>query len=238
MLLAQISAGGSGASRSLNLKWQTGSIYIHCQIADLKSMTNEIIKKEETKPAKHYSAQEIKDIFIKNIKLDSDPVGLLHRFSKETLPKLEAGEKTSKEDDEKVFQLSRTFSVETGHALVEGVSEKYMPLALQLKRDLEKEFDCKTISERAVADMAAMSYARKMAFSNKLASNQTYLGSDQEGYRNFLSREIDRSHRQFLSSLEILRCQKQPTLKVNVKTNNAFIGENQQFNNNQNNESK
>jgi len=201
-------------------------------------MTKEITKKEEVKPAKHYSSEELRDLFVKNMKLESDPVGLLLRFSKEILPKLETGEKTSKEDDEKVLQLSHAFSIETGHALIEGVGEKYRPLTLQLKRDLEKEFDCKTTSEKLIADMAAMSYVRKMTFSNKLTSNQTYLGSDQEGYRNFLSREIDRSHRQFLSSLEILRCQKHPALKVNVKTNTAFFGEKQQFNNNQNNEAK
>ena len=37
----------------------------------------------------------------------------------------------------------------------------------------------------------------------------------------------------------LLKEMKQPALKVNVKTNNAFIGENQQFNNNvENNEAK
>ncbi len=69
--------------------------------------------------------------------------------------------------------------------------------------------------------------------------NQKHVGAQYDGYRNYLSKELDRAHRQFLSALETLKAIQQPAMKVNIKTNTAFVGENQQFNTKvENNEAK
>jgi len=47
-----------------------------------------------------------------------------------------------------------------------------------------------------------------------------------------MSKEVDRANRHFLSALQTLKEIKQPELKVNIKTNAAFFGEKQEFNNN------
>lgn len=58
-----------------------------------------------------------------------------------------------------------------------------------------------------------------------------WLSHERVAFLNFYSKEVDRSHRQFISAIETLKLMRQPSLRVNIKTNNAFVGENQQFNN-------
>jgi len=53
-----------------------------------------------------------------------------------------------------------------------------------------------------------------------------------------LNRDVDLANRRLNMNIVMLKEIKQPAMKVNIKTNNAFVSENQQFNNNQNNESK
>jgi len=195
-------------------------------------MTKEITKKEDNKniPAKKYTAEETKKHIMDNTKSPYEPEELLTRFSRKSLPELFSSGQITEKIAEEISNIHRMFSLETGHALLEGIAENQRPLVLQLKKEIMKEFDCTKPSEIALADQVAFSYARKMAFSNILESNLKYFGSKYDGYRNFLSKEIDRAHRQFLSSLESLKNAKQPPLKVNLKSNNAFVGQNQQFN--------
>jgi len=67
--------------------------------------------------------------------------------------------------------------------------------------------------------------------------NTATTGRTTKEINNFLSimsKDVDRANRHFITALETLKQFKQPQLKVNVKTKNAFIAEKQQFNNNQN----
>ncbi len=152
------------------------------------------------------------------------------------------GEKASDEVTKNLQAVSRAYSLESGHMLMESVEIEYHQLALQMKIDLEKEFNCKTPSEQALTDQVVISYIRKLTFSRHLEEHkaQRVLSHERNGYLNFISKEVDRAHRQFLSALETLKAIKQPPFKVNVKTQNAFIAENQQFNQHskENNETK
>lgn len=54
-----------------------------------------------------------------------------------------------------------------------------------------------------------------------------------------LSKETDSANRRLIMNIVLLKEMKQPALKINIKTNNAFVGDKQQFNNNvENNEAK
>ena len=136
--------------------------------------------------------------------------------------------------------ISLAYGIESGYTLMKSVDVQYRKFALQMKSDLEKEYQCTTISEMSLIDQVVLSYTRKICFSELLERRkiQGSANNGVTGYLSFLSKEIDRAHRQFLSSLEALRSLKQPTLSVNIRTQNAFVGENQQFNNHkeQNNE--
>ena len=49
-------------------------------------------------------------------------------------------------------------------------------------------------------------------------------------YYNFLSKEIDRAQRQYITGLQTLKQLKSPSLPVTIKTTTAYIAENQQVN--------
>lgn len=191
---------------------------------------------------KVFSKEEAKEIAIASIQGSYGVSRPLKELAEQQLPTVVLGERSSDEVAKNINSVSLAYSLESGYALMESTEEHYRPLALQMKGDLEKEFECKTPSERALVDQIVISYIRKLSFSRFLEEKkeQRILSNEKNGYLNFISKEIDRAHRQLLSALETLRVMKQPTLKVNVRAQNAFVGENQQFNNNQNqnNESK
>lgn len=208
-----------------------------------KIMTKKLPKKASEKQiTKVFSSEETKAIAIASIQRRYGVSKPLKELAEQQLSTIVSGEQSTDEAAKNLMSVSRAYSLESGHALMESTEEQYGPLALQMKTELEREFGCKTPSERALTDQIVISYIRKLSFSRFLEEKkeQRIMSTEKVGYLNFISKEIDRAHRQFLSALETLRVMRQPTLKVNVRAQNAFVGENQQFNNNQSqkNESK
>lgn len=209
-------------------------------------MSTEITKKEETNPTKKYSEKEARDFILYSTKTTTDPQENLSKFANEYLADIYKGTVPKEKQDamsEKIGELSQSLGVETGYSLIAIVKNENRGLAVEIKRNLQKEFDCQSYSEKMLVDLAVSSYLSKLHYTNLLRLNQTNSSSDHNGFRACASKEIDRAHRQFISAIETLKFMKQPALKVNVKTTNAFIGEKQQFNNNQvqkdeNNETK
>jgi hypothetical protein len=60
------------------------------------------------------------------------------------------------------------------------------------------------------------------------------LTNERTKYLNMLWKELDRANRNYLFSLNNLIDIKKPQINLNIKTKNAFISNNQQFNNNLN----
>ena len=138
----------------------------------------------------------------------------------------------SAETNENINKVSLALSLETGHMLSESIPERYRGFAIEFKNDLQKEYDCKTASEKALVDQAVNAHIRKLAYSRLMEGHNEpeWLSSEKVAFLNFYSREVDRAHRHFISTIETLRFMKQPAMKVSIKTNNAFISEKQQFN--------
>jgi hypothetical protein len=206
-------------------------------------MSKKIVKKEEVKLTKKYTRNEAKDYVLKSCEIVADPERMLRDFAEKSMSRMYSQEKVDEKDIEeakkKISDLSLALSTETGFMLMKSVNKQYHSLALQMKRNLQEEFDCKTTSEKMLTDLAVNSYIRNLCYSDRMEQIQENLGKDYNNYRNYFSKEIDCAHRQFISALETLKFIKQPSMKVNIKTNTAFVGENQQFNNNvENNESK
>jgi hypothetical protein len=204
-------------------------------------MTKEIKKIECKSLAKEITAEEMKEHVFACV---DDTIGTLPVL-KRCASKWGNGRKDLEEKEkqkmlEEFTTLSFAFGVENGHTISSCVNKSFQMMAVEMKKELEKEFDCKNYSEKALVDLAVNGYVRVMCHSWKMDGNQAYIGQKYDSYRNYLSHEIDRSHRHYISAIETLKFLKQPTLKVNIKTNNAFVSENQQFNNhqNQNNEAK
>lgn len=194
------------------------------------------MKKEKNRnilPAKKITQKEAKEFFLEYGKALADPEIMLKDFAVKFMPQIHSQEKIDEEMVKKISDLSLALGIETGFMLMKSVDKQYYSLALQIRRDLQEEFACKTTSEKMLVDLAVNSFIRNLCYSDKMGQIQGHIGNEYNNYRNYFSKEIDRAHRQFISIIETLKFMKQPTMKVNIKTNNAFLAEKQQFNNNQ-----
>jgi hypothetical protein len=150
-------------------------------------MAKKIIQKGKTKSAKRYSTQraltknkgkvvparlytlnEAKKIAIHSSMAGFNTNITLKAFAEKQLPSMKNGQKMSGKVLENVNKVSLAFSLESGHALVESIEPKYRDFALQFKKELEEEFDCKTASEKALADQAVNSHIRKISYSKSM----------------------------------------------------------------------
>jgi hypothetical protein len=149
---------------------------------------------------------------------------------------------------DKLHNLALNDGLKSGYALTDSLSKNYQGLAYEMRKSFLEEFDCQKAHEKALVDQIVNAYARKMHLSKMMMTNQSfsYYEGERTNHFYFLSKEIDRAHRQFLSALETLQALKQPPLKINLRAHNAFLAQNQQLNNqqeqagqkNKNNESK
>lgn len=177
-----------------------------------------------------------------NVQAGVYPRSAMKELMMKQLPFMPVGTEISKRVWKNMCAVSLTYGVESGLVLAENTSKRYRSFALQMKRDIEKEFCCEKIYEKALVDKIVSAYIRGMEYTWILERSQHFeLHSNfRNNYFFFLSKEIDRSFRQFTSGLEMLKNMKQPeiNLKLNIKSKNAFVAGNQQFNTNKNNESK
>jgi len=205
-------------------------------------MTKKTVK-ESSLPARKFTQQEAKDFLLEQSKTLADPEVMLKDFATKSMPQMYSQGKEDEETIKKMSDLSLALSIETGFMLMKSVDKQYNSLALQMRRDLQEEFSCEKTSEKMLVDLAVNSFIRNLCYSDRMGQIQEYLGNDYNDYRNYFSKEIDRTHRQFISAIETLKFMKQPPLNVSVKAQNAFIGDKQQFNSNsilkdENNEAK
>ena len=160
------------------------------------------------------------------------------------MPKLNIEGKKIKDLTEEEISLISQFNIDYGIennlSMVESVEVRYRGLIINLRRELIKEYNCKTYSEKALVDMVIGAYARNLSLTKLLinSSGKDYTTALLNNYISVMGKEVDRANRHFITALETLRQMKQPELKVNVKTKNAFIAQNQQFNNHQTQENE
>lgn len=102
--------------------------------------------------------------------------------------------------------------------IADAVDHQYSTLAVSFARQLIAEYECKTPSEIATAEVVAASYANYLEYSRLVKI-----------YKRDATfhKAVDRAHRQYLSSLSALRQMKRPSLSVNVVAKNAFVAQNQ-----------
>lgn len=132
----------------------------------------------------------------------------------------------------KALSVSLTLGVQTHALLAESVEPRYRPLVIELANQLIKEFQCTSHSERALAQVAAGSYARFMSLSKKLdhVTAIESASSEKNGYYGMIGREVDRAERRFLSAIMALKQIKSPTMNLQFKVGTAFVAQNQEIN--------
>lgn len=179
--------------------------------------------------------KEAKNFLLTCCKSHYDVNERLKKVARELQPKILIKKKDLNDEELKFLnEVFYSIGIDSGFHLMEITPEKLQGLITDLRGNLIKEFNCTTYTEKILVDTIINAYIRNLNYSKRLLT-ATELGKANSNINSFIkemSKEVDRANRHFLSSLQALKEIKQPELKVNIKTNTAFFGEKQEFNNN------
>jgi len=124
--------------------------------------------------------------------------------------------------------------LDTHYTLGTMVNESIRPLVIEFSKQLVLEYNCTSMSERALAEVVVGAYARVLEFTgmmNKL-TQLSRTNSEITQHYAVVSKELDRANRHFTTALSTLRQIKSPTLEVRINAKTAFVATQQQFNTN------
>lgn len=212
-------------------------------------MTNEIVKKEENKPDLiKAELEEIKKDFSSPSTYDQENTLAKNLYQLRQNKELPVEQRNDKLNTA-MTDLGMLYGLENGVWTMSIDYAQYQPTLALMRKRILAEYNCKTTLELMLADSIVASYWRIMKNERKmnlLAQKKDDTFSFDQLKVNVLkelNKEVDLANRRLNMNIVLLKEMKQPALKVNIKTNNAFVGENQQFNNNQvqkdeNNEAK
>ncbi len=184
-------------------------------------------------------AEEVMDILRNSGIADCDPKFILKSIGgviaklRSDPPSDEKGiEKGKKELSESLNMGMSLVALDKHYLMAESVGNRYRPFVIQFAKQITEEYQCKTPSEKALAETAAGAYGRVLELSSKVSVslNLEYLSSIKTSYYAMLDKQLDRAYRQFTSALLVLKQMKSPSLEVNISAKTAFVAQNQQLN--------
>jgi len=131
--------------------------------------------------------------------------------------------------DTYLYKSMTLFEFDKGILLASSLPERFRVFALEFSRNLQKEYECKTQSEKSMAEIVALNFSRVLAVQEKVNSYLTMGSITDMGvkYLAVVSKELDRALRHYLASLQTLKMLKMPPLEVSIRTQTAIVGQNQ-----------
>lgn len=191
------------------------------------------VKKEITKKL---TTEEVRDLVKKALRADYDPDKILQTATDKIIAIVSGNRKKTEKATKELIEISNkslmSLGLETHYALAETIDTRYRPLVIEVVRQIEKEYDCETPSEKILAEIIAGTYGKIIEYSKRLeyCTKIEYLSNEKNGYYAMLSKELDRAHRQLITAFITLRQIKTPPIELNVKAKTAFVAQNQQIN--------
>jgi hypothetical protein len=153
------------------------------------------------------------------------------------------------------FKAATLNEFENGVLMTQVIPDEYRTIAISMSRRLQEEYSCQRTSEKALVEMAVISYVRFLDTHHRMEISLTKQGvlsynhdscRDDKDYVvptarrnacqrtelelkliNFLGKETDRAQRQYMMSIQMLQNLRQPQMQVNIRTQTAVIGQNQ-----------
>ncbi len=121
--------------------------------------------------------------------------------------------------------------------LANTVPDKIVTSVVEVANNLIKEYDCNTTLEKTLCEVVANSYGKILSISKRLNESLSfdYFWHERNGFISIMSKELDRANRSYLSAMSHLIEIKEPKTQIHIKTKNAYMAQNQQFNNNDKN---
>lgn len=138
--------------------------------------------------------------------------------------------KLNKELQDMSGEIKRMYSLESKYYMTLSVDDRDIGAAMNMACELEKEYGVKTASERSLVQTAVVAYFR-MHKSNRMyyaAAIPDWLSHERAHFVSIYSKDNDRAYKQYLNALQTLKQLKTPPMNVNIKTNTAFVAQNQQ----------
>lgn len=177
-----------------------------------------------TKPK---SLNEIKEGISCCMSLD-DPTMVLKGVEKE-ISKSKGGTNLPTRVESNLFKSMTLFEFDNGVLLATAVPEQYKTFGIDFMRNLQKEHDCQTSSEKATAELVAVNYIRTLEIERRMTAYLAINSLTEVGikYLAIMSKELDRANRHYLTSIQVLRNLKQLPFQLTLKANTAVIGQNQ-----------
>lgn len=134
----------------------------------------------------------------------------------------------SKLNDTFYYKAMTLLEFDKGILMLNAIPDLHRVFALELFKDIQKEYDCKTATEKSLAEVLTLNFIRILETQRQITYSESNAKTKYDfQYVEILSKELDRAQRHYLSSLQALRMVKMPQLEVSIRTQNAFVGNNQ-----------
>jgi hypothetical protein len=192
-------------------------------------------KRNQNVPAKQYTDAEVRKRMTTTLLTLDNPAVVLKQLG-ELLSRMDSGEGVPEDGkgiaDETIGKGVAVLNLDTHYLLSIATKEQYRSYSIELATQLIAEYDCKTASEKALAQLTAQAHVRALQYAQSLnnAVAQNNATPNLNVFFAIMSKEIDRANRQFIAGLTTLKQIKNPAIAVTLKTQAAFIAQNQQFN--------
>ena len=141
-------------------------------------------------------------------------------------------EKNSEAISKNTLDLWRNMETEYFMALMESVDEKYRGMVKELALAIYQENNIKSELEKTLVEVCVGSFIRYLDNSQRLNTelNGRNITPNRNQYIANLSKQADRSHRQYIQTLITLKQFKNPSVELKINATNAFLSNNQQVN--------
>ena len=146
----------------------------------------------------------------------------------------------SPNEDDPLLKVMSISEFDNGLLLSMATSWHSSTFGIDFMRKLQTEYDCKTASEKAIAELATASFIRVLDIQSRMKAYLEMGSITANGvqFLGLLSKDIDRAHHQYLSAIQTLKSFRQPPMQVNIKSHTTVIGQNQLVQTNEINDSK
>lgn len=175
------------------------------------------------------SDKSLREQVINYVRLLDDPREVINRAIEKNM----LGEDFDKEKNKKLMEeVMVTFGFDNDHSVVDMAPAKYRGLAIELRRQLIKDFSCTIHAEKVLVDTIVGAYIRNLFATERMTAclNSTAIHKDRADYVGIISKEVDRSNRHLITAYHLLVQIKKPPINIQVRTQNAFVAQAQQFN--------
>jgi len=138
--------------------------------------------------------------------------------------------------DDYAFKMLTLFELDNSLLLMQGFGEAYKAMAIDLSKQFQSEYGCKTSSEKTTAHLAAQNYMRTLELQRMIS-----LITHADTYNDLrlkrlaiLEKAYDRACNQYAVSLHSLKTMRQLPMNVTVNAVSANIAQQQMVQENNN----